>query len=109
MERTLKEVARVAYSDSRKLYREDGSLKAPHEWDDDTAASVASVESDELFVGSGEERQMIGHTRKAKLFDKNAALEKAMKYHGLYKEDNKQLGEAVARVFKVPAKQHGRT
>jgi phage terminase small subunit len=86
VERTLREVSRLAYSDPRKFYRKDGQLIPIHELDDDTAACIASIEVDE--IGSGD--KVIGHTKKIKHWDKNAALEKAMKYHGLYEEDNRQ-------------------
>lgn len=107
VERTLKEVARLAYADIRKLYNEDGTLKLPHELDDDAAAMVSAFEVDELFDGRGDAREMIGYTKKAKLHDKNAALEKAMKFHGLYEKDNEQAGTAVARAFLIPAKNRG--
>ena len=42
-ERTLQQVARLSFFDIRKLYRDDGTLKKPIEWDDDTAAAVASA------------------------------------------------------------------
>jgi len=100
MERTLREVGRLAYSDVRKLLNEDGSLKAIHELDDDTAAAVASVEFDEIRS----EGVVIGLTRKVKVFDKNSALEKAMKHFGLYEQDNEQVGRAIARAIVVPAK-----
>lgn len=108
VERTLREVARLAYADIRKIYNDDGSLKLPHELDDDAAATVSSFEVDELFDGAGKERTQIGYTKKAKLHDKNAALEKAMKFHGLYERDNDQMASAVARIFSnIPAKNRG--
>jgi len=79
VERTLREIARVAYSDPRKLYRPDGSLMPVTELDDDTAATVASFEVEEIKADGG----VIGRTRKVKHWDKNSALEKAMRYHGL--------------------------
>lgn len=85
-ERTLQELARLAYSDPRKLYHADGRMKAIHELDDDSAACVAMVESDEITVGE----QVIGNTKKLKVWDKNSALDKAMKFHGLYERDNEQ-------------------
>lgn len=103
-ERTLREVARLSYADIRKLYREDGTLKLPHELDDDSAAAVSGFDVDELMGGEG---KSIGCSKKVRLHDKNAALEKAMKYHGLYERDNDQLGNAVARIFIVPGKQVG--
>lgn len=86
IERTLREVARVAYFDVRKLYDEDGRLRKVHELDDDTAAGLASVEIDEIGI----EGVVIGHTKKVKVWDKNAALEKAMKHLGQYELDNAQ-------------------
>ena len=97
-EKTLREIARIAYSDPRKLFNKDGSAKPIHELDDDTAACVASLEVDEI----GMDGQVIGHTRKIKQWDKNAALEKAMKFHGLYERDNSQktdpLRELIAKI-----------
>lgn len=90
IERTLQEVARLAYFDSRRLYREDGEMKRPDEWDDDTAAAVAAIEVLEEFEGRGEKRKPIGLTKKVKLWDKNSALEKAMKHLGLFEKDNAQ-------------------
>jgi phage terminase small subunit len=86
VERTLREIARLAYSDPRKLYREDGALIPVNELDDDSAACIASLEVDEIGV----EGAVIGYTKKIKQWDKNAALEKAMKFHGLYERDNQQ-------------------
>lgn len=91
-ERTLREVARLAYSDPRKFYKLDGSLKAIHELDDDTAATIASVEVDEIVAGGA----VIGMTRKVKQWDKGQALDKAMKHLGLYERDNEQPGAALA-------------
>jgi phage terminase small subunit len=95
VERTLKEIARVAYSDPRKLYDKDGNLIPIHQLDDDTAATVASVKVVEMAGGAqvgGAEgvKHVAMHTKEIKHWDKNAALEKAMKFHGLYEKDNRQ-------------------
>lgn len=86
IERTLREIARVAYSDPRRFYNPNGSMKPIHELDDDTAAAIASVEVDVLR----RDGESVGETVKIKQWDKSAALEKAMKYHGLYEKDNAQ-------------------
>jgi phage terminase small subunit len=99
-ERTLREVARLAYADPRNFYKADGTIKSIHELDDDTAATIASVEVDELTVDG----KVIGLTKKIKHWDKNAALEKAMKFHGLYEKDNGQTAPQV-RIVVVPAKE----
>lgn len=86
VQRTLDEIARLAYFDIRKLFNPDGSMKKISELDDDTAAAVSQIEIDEI----GLEGTVIGQTRKIKIADKNAALEKAMKHFGQYELDNSQ-------------------
>lgn len=93
---TLQEVKRLSESDIRKLYRPDGTMKDPREWDDATAAAVASIEIVEEFSGTGADRKLVGHTKKVKLWDKNAALEKALKHLGLYERDNTQRSENLS-------------
>jgi len=73
--RTLKEVTRMAQSDVRRLFNEDGSRKRLDELDDNTAAAVASFELGEN-----------GELLKVKFYDKNAATDKLMRYHSLYKD-----------------------
>ena len=96
VERTLREIARLSYSDVRKLFDDQGELRPIHTLDDDTAATVASVEQLEEF-GQGDDgaRKLTGYTKKLKVWDKNAALEKAMKYLGLYEKDNLQKPQVV--------------
>jgi phage terminase small subunit len=96
IDRVLREVARLAFSDHRALFRENGSLKAPHEIDGDTAATVASVEVFEEFEGRGKNRVLVGYTKKMKLWDKNAALEKLMRHLGAFDKDNRQKSNPLA-------------
>ncbi len=81
---TLRELGRVGFSDPRKLFCPDGSLKSVHEWDDETAAFVASVEVFEEHQGTGENRVLVGHTKKLKLWDKVSALEKIARHLGMF-------------------------
>lgn len=90
-ERTLREVARIAYSDPRQLFTANGKPIPIEELGDDQAATVASSETDVITKHS----KIIGRTTKLKLWDKNAALEKAMRFHGLYERDNAQRGESL--------------
>lgn len=89
-ERTLREIARLAYVDPRKFFHDDGRPKQIQELDADTAAALAGMEVTEEFEGTGKDRVLIGHTKKYKLADKNSALEKAMKHLGEYEADNRQ-------------------
>lgn len=82
-DRVIQECARLAFSDIRKLFREDGTLIPPGELCDDIAPAVASVEVYEEYIGQGAERTLAGYTKKVKLWDKNSSLEKLLKYLGL--------------------------
>lgn len=90
--RTLLEDACIAASDIRKLFTPDGDLKPPHEWDDGMAASVASVEVVALFGQGADGKGQIGHTKKVKLWDKGAAIDRLNRRFGAYEKDNKQKG-----------------
>lgn len=85
-DRVLKEIARLAFSDVRKLFRPDGALRPMSELDDDTAAALASVEVSEEFEGRGEERELSGFLKKVKVWDKNSALDKLCRHLNLYKD-----------------------
>jgi len=79
-DRALLEIARVAFSDLRRLFHEDGRLKRPGEWDDDTAAAISSIEVVTRDLGDGK----VEYVRKIKLWDKGKALEQLSKHLGLY-------------------------
>lgn len=98
-ERVLRELGRLAFFDLRKLYKEDGTLKAPHELDDDTAAALASIETEELFEGRGESREHVGTLRKVKAFNKAEAIRDAMKHLGLFEKHNKQVTDPVRELL----------
>ena len=88
-ERVLTELARVGLSDIRKLYDEDGRLKHPKDWDEETSAAVAGVEVMEEFEGKGKDKKHIGTTKKVRVFDKVRALESLGKHLGLFPTDKK--------------------
>jgi phage terminase small subunit len=85
VERTLREIARIAYGDPRRLFRADGAPIPINELDDDTAAMISAIEVD-----------TDGRLTRIRLWDKNAALEKAMKHLGLYNRDNSQRSENLS-------------
>lgn len=96
VERTMKEIARIAYGDRRKLYDALGGLRNIHELDDDTAALISELETDELFAGSGGERVNIGLTRKVKTWSKGKALDQCMAILGMHKTANPSEGGGLA-------------
>lgn len=97
-ESVIAELSKIVHADPRKLFGEDGRMIHPKEWPDDMAGVVASLEVVEEFEGHGQDRKLIGYTKKIKLWDKNSAIEKAMKHLGLFAEDNKQRASALSEL-----------
>lgn len=96
LNRTLLEAKRNAFNDPRRFFRPDGSLKGAHEWDDDMAAAVASIEVTAQYAGHGEDRRVIGTTAKLKFNSKINAIDMLMKHQGLYERDNAQRVDNLA-------------
>jgi phage terminase small subunit len=48
-QRVLRQLGRIAFSDVRELYAEDGALRHPHDWPDDAAAAVMQVTTETRF------------------------------------------------------------
>ncbi len=79
----MREIRRVAVSDIAGIMHDDGRVKLPHELDPATRAAVASFKIDEY-----------GRIE-YKFWDKNSALDKAVKILGLYELDNKQKSDPL--------------
>jgi phage terminase small subunit len=92
VERTLKEIARIAYGDVRKLYNADGSLKKIGDLDEDAAAQIAGVEVDTTKVAE----EVTISTAKLKRWDKVKALDQCMAYLGMHKTANPTEGGGLA-------------
>lgn len=70
VERVVKEFARLAFVDVRKMARPDGTPVPLHELDEDTARAIVGVE----VVTEGNAELGIGRVTKYKLADKRASL-----------------------------------
>jgi len=97
LERTIRELARLAYFDPRRLFDSAGRPLSITELDDDTAAVIAGLDVMEEFEGSGADRVFKGYVKKWKLADKKGALDMLMKYQGGYAKDNETKAEATER------------
>jgi phage terminase small subunit len=80
-DRALREAARLAYSDVRALYDEQGKLKPVKDWPDDLAAAIGGVEFVRRNVEGGDGHQ--DDVIKVKVWDKPKALEMLFKHMGL--------------------------
>lgn len=95
-DRVLQELARIAFFDIRKLYRDDGTLKNPSELDDEAAAVLAGVdvvEQQTVSMEDGELTRTPTFTKKAKVFDKGTALTLAMRHLGMLQDKTELTGK----------------
>lgn len=103
----IKELANIGFSDVRKIFNQNGGLKEIQELDDNAAACISSVESDELYEGVGQDREQVGETKKVKLWDKIKALELLGKYKRLWNEDS-PLKDLLTGVSVIVNKSYGK-
>jgi phage terminase small subunit len=78
--------------DIRKLYDANGNLKPVHELDDDTAASVCSIEVQVERSRDGDKDKTLTQTHKVKTVDVARAVELGMRFFGLGKEIHEHSG-----------------
>jgi phage terminase small subunit len=72
-ERVKRELARIAFADVRDLYDNEGNLIPPHLMDDDTAATISSIDVEVRWEGRGDAAVPVT-TKKIRRTDKMAAL-----------------------------------
>lgn len=75
IEKILGELRKLAASDIRLYFNEDGSLKPVAEFPEDGGGCVSSIEVEELYEHSGRQKRQIGWTKKIKFWDKLKAIE----------------------------------
>jgi len=102
-------MARLGFADIRKLYRPDGTLLSPNEWPDDIVPAVAGVEVFEEYQGKGEDRVLIGHTKKVRLWDPNPSLTNMAKNtgaigNGKHRDEDDEGVERVLTTLELSAK-----
>ena len=100
-DRVLTEIARLAFGDTRKLFNDEGTLKMPSEWDDETAAAVAGIEVTEEYGGRGEDRALTGYTKKVKQWEKTRALELLGRHLKLFGDKNGDNGDKPAPILLI--------
>jgi len=91
---TLTALRRFLSYDVRKFYDADGNPLHVTQLDDDSAAAIVGIK----VVTKGNAEMGFGEVTEFKLADKVATLEKAMKYHVLFKEDHKSQADALGEI-----------
>lgn len=102
VDRTLRELGRLAFYEPKKLFTPEGNLIPIHELDDDTAAAIAGLEVIQIQSQSDEPDAPVENLKKIKLVDKRASVDMLMRHHGLY-HDKTELDVKIARIL-VPGR-----
>lgn len=89
-DRVLEEIGRLAFSDLRKVFDENGRLRPLSTLDDTAAAAIASLEVVTKTVPVGDEAVDIEHVHKIKVWDKPRSLELLARHLGMLKNDGEQ-------------------
>lgn len=82
-EMIAKEIAKIAFSDIRTFYNIDNSLKDINELSDTAASTIAGIDVFEEYDRQGKKRQLVGFTKRIKMYDKVRSLEILAKMLGV--------------------------
>ena len=85
VERVLTELARIGFSDIRKLFTAQGKLIDVTKLDADTAAAISSIE-----VVTQANSDKVEYVHKIRTYDKRGPLESLGKHLGIFEADNLQ-------------------
>ena len=86
----IRETAKLAFFDIRKMFDKDGKPLDISNLDDDTAAALVGLDVQDVYEFNNDEKQFIGYIKKYKMADKLKALELLGKRFGTWEPQNKQ-------------------
>jgi hypothetical protein len=102
----LQQLRAVAGFDPRQLFNDDGSMKAIKDLDAETAAAIASIETDEVFANDINGRTRC-QTKKVRNWQKTEALRILAQILGMTKEQLQLTGTIVRVIDMTGAKTQG--
>lgn len=74
-ERVLGELELMGTSTLLGVLNDDGTIKPVSQWPKNMARTVSNIEIFEEFSGVGDQRELIGHVKKVRFWDKTRSLE----------------------------------
>ena len=86
----LDELHNLAFSDVGEMYDGANCLLPVQSMHPGIRRAIASIETEELYHGSGHARELIGYTKKVKLWDKKSSIDSFMKSLGMFVERMEQ-------------------
>lgn len=104
----LRETAKLAFFDIRKMFGKDGKPLDISELDDDTAAALVGLDVQDVYEGNGDQKQFVGYIKKYKMADKLKALELLGKHTGAFEKQDTQTAaletamRALADIIEKP-------
>ena len=102
-DRVIDELAKLAFSDMKRIFTTDNKLLEVTQIDDRDSAAIAYIEIEQnTEIDDSGEPFTAGATKKVKLWDKLKALDSLAKHFGLYEKDNKQKETAAVTIFQLP-------
>ncbi len=79
----LRAVMEIAFVDPIDLFNDDGTLKPLKDIPVAARRAIGSLDVEEIFIGSGEDRVSIGNVKKLRMIDKKGPLSDLMKHLGI--------------------------
>lgn len=94
VEDTLLRLRQAIHFDPRRMINSDGTPLPLQDLPDDIAFAIAGFD----VVTIGNDEVGVGRVSKMKFVDRLAAIDKAMRHFGLFKEDNTQQAELLKKL-----------
>ena len=98
----LTRMARLGFAVIRKIFGPNNTLLDVKDWPDDIVPAVAGIETFEEYQGKGEDRVLIGHTKKVRLWNPDTSLTNMAKNLGIIgngKHRDEDGDEGIERVL----------
>jgi len=97
------DLANMVRFDPGDMYDDNGALLPIKQMPKNVRQMILSLDSIELYQGTGKRRIQVGEVKKVRLMPKLEAIEKLMKYFGAYEKDNNQKTPVQqVTIFQIP-------